>query len=99
MEGCPVVRSRLALAVAGVALLAGLVAPASAQAAAKAAPKPRVFANCTQMHTVYKGGVAKAGAKDKRKSGKAKYQPYVNTALYTANKKSDADNDGVACEQ
>jgi cytochrome c2 len=93
------VRSRIAIAVAGAALLAGIVAPASAQATAKPAPKPRVFANCTQMHTVYKGGVAKVGAKDKRKSGKAKYKPYVNTALYNANKKSDADKDGVACEQ
>ena len=59
----------------------------------------RTFQNCTAMHAVYKGGVAKAGAKDKRANGgKAKYKPYVSTALYNANTKSDRDMDGVACE-
>ncbi|MDQ2838509.1 MAG: excalibur calcium-binding domain-containing protein [Actinomycetota bacterium] len=86
-----------AIAVTALTLLAvGLVMPASAQAAAK----PRVFKNCTEMHKVYKGGVARSGARDVRRSGgHAKYKPVVNTALYNANKKSDADHDGIACEQ
>ncbi|SDI92237.1 Excalibur calcium-binding domain-containing protein [Frankineae bacterium MT45] len=88
-------RARLFVPVAAAVLLSSLLAPTAAEAAAK----PRVFANCAQMQKVYKGGVARAGAKDKRKSGKAKYKPVVNTALYNANKKSDSDHDGIACEQ
>jgi hypothetical protein len=57
------------------------------------------YANCTAMHAVYKGGVARSGAKDKRANGgHAAHKPYVSTALYNANKKSDRDGDGVACE-
>lgn len=86
---------RISAALLSGALLIGI--PLMATGPAEAAPA-KEFKNCTAMHAVYKGGVAKSGAKDKRKSGKAKYKPYVNTALYNANKKSDADKDGVACE-
>jgi hypothetical protein len=57
------------------------------------------YKNCTKVHVHYKGGIAKPGAKDKRASGHAKYKPYVNAALYAANKHSDRDKDGIACEQ
>ena len=53
----------------------------------------------TELNKVYKGGVSRKGAVDKRASGHAKYKPYVNDDLYAANKKSDRDNDGIACEQ
>ena len=57
------------------------------------------YANCTELNKVYKGGVSRKGAVDKRASGTAKYKPYVNDDLYFANKKSDRDSDGIACEQ
>lgn len=86
-------RMTLALALA-VALVVG---PAvSAQASA-----PRAFANCTQMHKVYKGGVAKSGVRFNIVSGKKKpfhYKPKISTPLYNANKKLDRDKDGIACE-
>lgn len=87
-------RSSVVAAIAGVVLVLGMAAPAEATA------KPPVYKNCTAMHKKYNGGIAKKGAKDKRRGGgHARYKPYVNTADYTANKKSDADKDGIACEQ
>jgi hypothetical protein len=86
---------RISVALISAALLFGvpIMSTGSAEAAAK------TFKNCTVMHAVYKGGVARSGAKDKRANGgTAKYKPFVSTALYNANKKSDRDKDGVACE-
>jgi hypothetical protein len=62
---------------------------------ASAATRYPTYKNCTEMHKRYKGGVARTGARDPR----ARYKPYVNTDLYNANKKSDRDKDGIACEQ
>jgi hypothetical protein len=57
---------------------------------------PRKFANCTEVHTVYKGGIAKPGA---HQTGMVtKYAPKVDLALYNANSGMDRDHDGVACE-
>lgn len=81
----------LAIAAIGLASVVGVSAPADAAV--------KTFKNCTEMHKQFKGGVGKPGAVDKRKSGKAKYAPYRSTAWYNANKKSDADKDGIACEQ
>lgn len=69
------------------------------QATAASAAPARAFANCTEMHKVYKGGVAKPGARDVRASGRARFAPLVSLALDNANTKSDRDRDGVACEQ
>ena len=69
------------------------------QASAASAAPAQTFANCTEMHKVYKGGVAKPGARDARASGRARYAPKVSLALYTANTKSDRDKDGIACER
>jgi hypothetical protein len=78
-----------------LALAVPVAMPAAANAKA-----PRVFANCTDVHTVYKGGIARAGAKDHRANGgHARYKPYVNTALFNANKRMDRDKDGIACER
>ena len=71
----------------------------SAVPASALTPTIVTYKNCTAMHSKYKGGVARAGAHDKRASGHARYKPYVNTSLYNANKKSDRDKDGIACEQ
>lgn len=75
--------------------------PAVATAlAAKAKVKIKTFKNCTALNKVYKHGVGKPGAKDKVK-GKTKKVTnfYKNAALYNANKKSDRDKDGIACEK
>jgi hypothetical protein len=66
-----------------------LVTPASAT--------PKIFKNCTEMNKVYPGGVAKLGAVNQ--GGVTKNNPKFDDALYLANKKSDRDGDGIACEK
>jgi hypothetical protein len=74
------------------ALILGLSIPVtSANAAAK------VFKNCTELNKVYPGGVALPGAVNA--GGETKKEPNYDKALYTANKKSDRDKDGIACEK
>ncbi len=63
----------------------------SSQAAVK------VFKNCTELNSVYPGGVALPGAVNA--GGITKKKPKYNKALYLANKKSDRDKDGIACEK
>ena len=55
------------------------------------------FKNCTELNKVYPGGVAKPGAVNQ--GGATKKEPKYDKALYTANKKSDRDGDGIACEK
>ncbi len=62
------------------------------------AAKVKTFKNCTAMHQVYPHGVGKPGAHDKT-SGRPVTTFKKSTALYNANKKSDRDKDGIACEQ
>ena len=62
-----------------------------AQAAAK------VFKNCAELNKVYPGGVALPGAINS--GGKTKKVPKYDKAFYIANKKSDRDKDGIACEK
>ena len=61
------------------------------QAAAK------IFKNCTELNKVYPGGVALPGAINS--GGATKLTPKYDKKLYTANKKSDRDKDGIACEK
>ena len=63
----------------------------TSQAAAK------VFKNCTELNKVYPGGVALPGAVNA--GGVTKKEPRYDKALYNANKKSDRDKDGIACEK
>jgi hypothetical protein len=63
----------------------------TSQAAAK------VFKNCTELNKVYPGGVALPGAINA--GGATKKEPKYDKALYIANKKSDGDKDGIACEK
>jgi hypothetical protein len=58
---------------------------------------PKVFKNCTELNRVYPGGVAMPGAVNR--GGATKKEPKYNKALYNANKKSDRDKDGIACEK
>ena len=55
------------------------------------------FKNCTELNKVYPGGVALPGAVNA--GGATKKEPKYDKDLYTANKKSDRDNDGIACEK
>ena len=68
-----------------------LLSTTPAQAAAK------VFKNCTELNKVYPGGVALPDAVNA--GGTTKLTPKYDKALYTANKKSDRDKDGIACEK
>lgn len=55
------------------------------------------FKNCTELNKIYPGGVAKPGAINR--GGMIKKEPKYDLKLYTANKKSDRDSDGIACEK
>jgi hypothetical protein len=57
----------------------------------------KVFKNCTELNKVYPGGVALPGAINS--GGTTRQMPVYNKALYLANKKSDIDKDGIACEK
>jgi hypothetical protein len=57
----------------------------------------KTFKNCSELNKVYKGGVALPGAYNQ--GGATKYKPKFSAALYAANKKSDRDRDGIACEK
>ena len=65
--------------------------PPASNAAAKK------FKNCTELNKVYPGGVALPGAVNA--GGVTKKEPKYDKDLYTANKKSDRDGDGIACEK
>ena len=77
--------------VAGICLGLLIVFPTQSNAAAKK------FKNCTELNKVYPGGVALPGAVNS--GGATKKEPKYDKALYTANKSSDRDKDGIACEK
>jgi Excalibur calcium-binding domain len=58
----------------------------------------RRFANCTELNAVYPHGVGRTGASD-QSSGKPVTTFTVDDAVYEANKGSDRDGDGIACEK
>ena len=74
-----------------ICLSLAILAMPSSQAAAK------VFKNCAELNKVYPGGVALPGAVNS--GGVTKKEPKYDKALYNANKKSDRDKDGIACEK
>ena len=65
--------------------------PSHSNAAAKK------FKNCTALNKVYPGGVAIPGAINS--GGTTKKEPLYDAKLYKANKSSDRDKDGIACEK
>jgi hypothetical protein len=89
----------------GIVLAAVAVTGLGSAATAQAATATK-YANCTAVHKVYSGGIAKKattvntvhhtnGTVEKRKlKGTVK----KDDALYNANSKLDADKDGIACE-
>jgi hypothetical protein len=76
-----------------IALIFSLLSPVISQANAAA----KKFKNCTELNKIYPGGVALPGAVNA--GGVTKKEPKYDKALYTANKKSDRDGDGIACEK
>ena len=76
----------LVLALSTILLISALPANAAA----------KVFKNCTELNKVYLGGVALPGAANA--GGQTKLTPKFDKKLYEANKKSDRDKDGIACE-
>jgi hypothetical protein len=77
----------------GWALVISLIFPTTSSVNAAA----KKFKNCTELNKVYPGGVALPGAVNA--GGATKKEPKYDKALYTANKKSDRDDDGIACER
>jgi hypothetical protein len=77
--------------VASICLGLLIVFPSHSNAAAKK------FKNCTELNKVYPGGVALPGAVNA--GGATKQNPTYDKKLYEANKKSDRDKDGIACEK
>ena len=76
-----------------LSLIFSLLIPtvSSANAAAKK------FKNCTELNRIYPGGVALPGSVNA--GGATKKEPKYDKSLYTANKSSDRDKDGIACEK
>jgi len=75
----------------GLTIVGLAISSSPAQASAK------VFKNCTELNKVYPGGVALPGAVNT--GGVTKLTPKFDKKLYEANKKSDRDKDGIACEK
>jgi hypothetical protein len=57
----------------------------------------RVFRNCTTVDRVYPHGIAK-NFKVVRTANGLTGPPFVSSRLYAANRRSDRDEDGIACE-
>jgi hypothetical protein len=57
----------------------------------------KTFKNCTELNKTYPGGVAFPGAVNQ--GGMIKLTPKYNKKIYEANKKSDRDKVGIACEK
>jgi hypothetical protein len=105
-------KKRIALIAGGVALAAGIaLVPTAVDGAFSASAAPiaatslsssaaTTFKNCTALNKKYPHGVGKPGAHDKvRGSTKPVTNFKVSASLYQANKKSDRDKDGIACEK
>ena len=78
----------------------GRVAAPSGGASATHTSAARVFTNCAALNKVYPHGVGRKGAKDHVSGSTRPVTNFsVNTAVYNANRKSDRDKDGIACEK
>jgi hypothetical protein len=56
------------------------------------------YKNCTALNKDYPHGVGRQGARDKT-SGTPVTSFKVSNSLYAANRGSDRDKDGIACEK
>ena len=90
-------RRTLLAATLSLGLLSGSAA-LTGLGAATAAASVRTYQNCTALQKVYPHGVGRQGARDKT-SGRRVTNFKVSNSLYDANRKSDRDRDGIACER
>lgn len=80
----------LALGVLSLALLAAWTPSAAGN---------QRFTSCTQMHKVFKYGVAKDKQSQTRAVNDGMYRPALKPSVYAASYKTlDRDKDGVMCE-
>jgi len=79
-------------------LVAAMTAALLLGAAAPSYGAAKSYQNCTAMNKVYPHGVGRTGARDKT-SGTPVTNFKVSSSLYAANRGSDRDKDGVACEK
>ena len=87
--------STVGKAVATVASSVVLLAPLGLAGPADAAAG---FGNCTNMHKVYKHGVAKSKKAAAYQVKKGYGRPAVKPKVYSVNSSMDRDKDGTACE-
>jgi hypothetical protein len=59
----------------------------------------KTFKNCTALNKKYPHGVGRSKSVRDHTSGVPVTNFKVSKALYKANKKSDRDKDGIACEK
>lgn len=100
----PLVTSPLRRTAVGLLTAAALALSSSVLVAAPADAATGTYQNCTKFQKKYPHGVAKSGARDKVKGkGKPVTSYKVSSTIYKAaikaNKRLDADKDGVACEK
>lgn len=89
-KGTPKAARHMLVATVASTLLFGTTAPSDAAA--------KKFKNCTAMNKVYPHGVGRKGARDKTNDTPVTNFK-VSNSLYSANKGSDRDGDGIACEK
>ncbi len=95
----PAATARADMSVA-TALLPDAVAASAAPAPSLVMPTAKRYSNCTQLNKKYKHGVGKKGARDKVRGKTKPVRNFkVSNALYSANRHSDRDRDGIACEK
>jgi hypothetical protein len=75
-----------------------VVSPVAVVSLASAADAATSFANCTAMHRVYSHGVSTSNAAAAKQVRAGYGRPAVRPAIYAANRSSDRDKDGTACE-
>lgn len=92
-------RGRITATIAMFAVLAVGVPIATASSPSVGA-SAKIYKNCTALNKVYPHGVGRKGAKDHVSGTSKRVTNFkVSTAIYNANKKSDRDKDGIACEK
>jgi hypothetical protein len=85
------------LRIFGILLLSVVFSSANPSYGAQV-PQTAKFANCTELNSVYPGGVAKS-ARVTNKGGETKNTPAVKPSIYKKNASKDRDKDGIACER
>ena len=75
-----------------------ILVPLAFAASAGSADAAQRYSNCTALNKAYPHGVGKPGSRDKT-SGKPVTTFKRSTDLYKANRGSDRDGDGIACEK